>query len=86
MLTDDAVLTKDQAWLGQMKSVGDWSQWLAESDHEERAQVEVLRQHVERGLPCGAEDLIRGLELRTGQALRPTPVGRPRKSEHESAA
>jgi len=68
-----------------MKSVVDWSEWLAEPDQEESEQVEVLRQHVERGLPCGTEDFIRRLELQAGQALRPMPVGRPKKSRHASA-
>jgi len=41
----------------QFKSVGDWSKWLAQGDRPE--QLEGLRRHVERGLPCGAEGFIR---------------------------
>lgn len=54
----------------RMKSVGDWSQWLAETDRQE--QVDFLRQHVEIGLRCGAQDFVRELELRTRHGLRPT--------------
>ena len=83
-VADDYVLTKDLTWRHEMSSIGDWSQWLAELDqHEELA---VLRQHVERGLPCGTEDFVRGLEQQSGQMLRPTAVGRPKKSELGPAA
>ena len=82
-LAHDYVLTKDRAWLSQLDSIGNWSKWLAEPDqHEELA---VLRQHVERVLPCGTEDFVRGLEQQSGQMLRPTAVGRPKKSELERA-
>jgi len=76
-LTEDTVLTTDREWLRQVKSVGNWSKWLAEGDRPE--QLEVLRRHVERGLPCGAERFIRRLERRAGQILRPRARGRPRK-------
>lgn len=82
-LTGDAVLTRDRDWLDQIRTIGDWSAWLAEPDRRE--QVEVLRQHVERGLPCGSEDFVRGLEFQAGQALRPTARGRPMKAEQELA-
>ncbi|MGH8601540.1 MAG: transposase [Gammaproteobacteria bacterium] len=78
-LKEDSVLTKDREWLSQIKSVGDWSKWLAEGDRPE--QLEVLRRHVERGLPCGAEAFIRRLERRAGQLLRARPRGRPKKGE-----
>lgn len=76
-LKEDTVLTLDREWLRQVKSVGDWSSWLAQGDRPE--QLEVLRRHVERGLPCGAERFIRRLERRAGQILRPRARGRPRK-------
>jgi len=78
-LKEDPVLTKDREWLNQVKSVGDWSKWLAEGDRAE--QLEVLRRHVERGLPCGAEAFIRRLERRAGQLLRARPRARPKKGE-----
>ncbi|MGH8607176.1 MAG: hypothetical protein ACREX9_07100, partial [Gammaproteobacteria bacterium] len=80
-LKEDSVLTKDREWLSQIKSVGDWSKWLAEGDRPE--QLEVLRRHVERGLPCGAEAFIRRLERRAGQLLRARPRGRPKKGEEQ---
>lgn len=78
-LKADAVLTADPAWLELTHSVGDWSGWLTEADQPE--QVDVLRRHVERGLPCGAEGFIRRLERRAGHLLQPRPRGRPKKAE-----
>ena len=77
-LKADPVLTTDPAWLRQIKSTGDWSKWLAEGDRPE--QLEVLRRHVERGLPCGAEGFIRKLERQTKQLLRFRPRGRPKRA------
>jgi hypothetical protein len=74
----DSVLTKDPGWSREFKSVGDWSAWLAEGDRPE--QLEVLRRHVERGLPCGAEGFIRKLERQAKQVLRLRPRGRPKKA------
>jgi len=83
-LTDDYVLTRDRAWLNELRSVGNWSQWLAEPDRGE--QYTALRRHVERGLPCGTDDFVRGLEAQTGQSLQPIARGRPRKAGHELPA
>lgn len=77
-LKEDAVLTTDRAWVARIRSVGDWSKWLAQGEVPE--QVEVLRRHVERGLLCGAEEFIRKLERRAGQMLRLRARGRPRKA------
>jgi len=74
----DAVLTKNPEWMRQFKSIGDWSKWLAEGDRPE--QLEVLRRHVERGLPCGAEGFIRKLERQAKQLLRFRPRGRPKRA------
>ena len=83
-LREDSVLTADKSWINQLRSVDDWSRWLAEPDHN--GQIAVLRQHVERGLPCGAERFVHELEQQGGQMLRPTAVGRPRKSELDAEA
>ena len=80
-LKEDAVLTRDREWSRRLKSVGDWSQWLAEGERPE--QLKVLRGHVERGLPCGAEGFIRRLERRAGQMLRLRARGRPKKVEQK---
>jgi putative transposase len=62
-LVNDYVLTKDPAWLDRLASVGDWSQWLSTSEQcEERT---VLRQHVERGLPCQYDPTTAVAILRT---------------------
>ena len=74
----DAVLTKDAEWMRQFKSIGDWSKWLAEGDRPE--QLLVLRRHVERGLPCGAEGFVRKLERQARQLLRFRPRGRPKRA------
>ena len=78
-LRESRTLTNDQYWLTQFQSVGNWSKWLAEGDQPD--QIEVLRRHVERGLPCGSETFVRKLERIAGQALRYRPRGRPKKLE-----
>jgi putative transposase len=77
-LRADSVLTRDPEWFKQFKSVGDWAKWLGEGERPE--QLEVLRRHVERGLPCGAEGFIRKLERQAKQLLRLRPRGRPKKA------
>lgn len=77
-LKADSVLTADPEWYAQKQAIGDWSAWLAEVDAQE--QVDLLRRHVERGLPCGNESFVKKLERRAGHLLRPRPRGRPRKS------
>jgi len=78
-LREDATLTHDRYWLTQLESMGDWSKWLAEGDRPD--ELEVLRRHVERGLPCGSEKFVRKLERIAGQTLRYRPRGRPKKPE-----
>ena len=78
-LKADHVLCAEPAWVAQRASVGDWATWLSEPDQEE--QLDVLRRHVERGLPCGSESFVRKLERRGGQLLQPRPRGRPKKAE-----
>ena len=74
-LRHDATLTPDRYWLRQFEAVGSWSAWLAERDQADR--VDILRRHVERGLPCGSENFIRKLERIAGQALHYRARGRP---------
>jgi putative transposase len=80
-LRQDPVLNTDRAWLAQLRSMGDWSTWLAQGDQPE--QLEVLRRHVGRGLPCGAEGFLRRLERRAGKMLRLRARGRPKKVERK---
>ncbi len=74
-LRSDRVLEGDCRWLSAF-GVGDWSAWLADDD--EPAKLEVLRQHADRGLPCGEEGFVAELERLAGQPLRPRPRGRPK--------
>ena len=41
----------------QLESMADCSEWLAQGDRPE--QLDVLRRHVGKGLPCEAEALVR---------------------------
>ncbi len=74
-LRSDGVLSADRRWLADF-NVGDWAAWLACDD--DPAKLEVLRQHADRGLPCGAEDFVAELERHVGQPLRLRPRGRPK--------
>ena len=65
----------------QLRSISSWSQWLAEPDQWE--QLTVLRQRVERGLPCGTDEFVRALELHLGHKLRATARGRPKSTERQ---
>ena len=52
-----ALLNESSAWLKQYEGDGEWSAWLAEGEQPE--QLDILRRHVEKGLPCGAERFVR---------------------------
>lgn len=77
----DSLLTTKPFWRRQFESIGNWSAWLAEGDEPE--QVNVLRRHVEKGLPCGSPKFVQRLETLTGRALQYRPRGRPRKERDE---
>ena len=72
----DATLTRHPYWTKRLSAIACWSRWLAEPDDIE--QLEVMRQRVERGLPCGADDFIRKLEIQGGRVLQARPCGRPK--------
>jgi len=74
-IRSDSVLDGDSRWLSGF-DVGDWSAWLAGDD--DPAKLDVLRQHADRGLPCGQEDFVTELERQAGQPLRSRPRGRPK--------
>jgi len=71
----DPLLTSKQHWAKQIASRPDWSTWLAEGECAD--ERDILRRHVERGLPCGKESFIDSLEHKAGQALRWRARGRP---------
>lgn len=74
---EDTVLTKKRQWLKQKEQIGDWSAWLAEGDDVE--QIQDLRTHVERGLPCGTSRFIKKIERLVGRKLEYRLPGRPKK-------
>lgn len=80
-LRSDPVITVKSSWRRQFEGIGNWSAWLAESD--EPAHLDVLRRHVEQGLPCGKPKFIQKLETLTGRALQYRPRGRPKKTRGE---
>lgn len=81
-LRTDTLLNESSAWLKQYEGEGEWSAWLAEG--EQPAQLDILRRHVEKGLPCGAERFVRKLERMAGRELRHRALGRPRKLEGQA--
>jgi len=60
-------------------SVEDWSDWL--SVEEDLKRLDVLRQHVEKGLPCGTDDFVQELGQKIGRALENRARGRPKNEE-----
>ena len=81
-LRKDTLLNESSTWLKQYEGEGEWSAWLAETERPE--QLDMLRRHVEKGLPCGAKRFVRKLERMAGRALRHRAPGRPRKREAEA--
>jgi len=78
---NDLVLTRDPAWMETLRSVADWSAWLADFDRP--AHLDALRDRTRRSLPCGDAEFVRRLELQVGMSLAPRPRGRPRKDEDD---
>jgi putative transposase len=78
-IRSDELLTKEPSLVKQLNAPGDWSAWLAEGDRPD--ELERLRNHVERGLPCGTDRFIQKLEWAAGRLLRNRPRGRPKKDE-----
>ncbi len=76
-LRDDTVLSNKAEWKTMLASIGDWSDWL--SVEEKAGRLEVLRQHVEKGLPCGMDDFVQALGRRIGRILENRPQGRPKR-------
>jgi putative transposase len=77
----DPVLTRDAVWLETLRSVDNWPDWLA--DFDAPVQLDTLRGHVRRSLPCGNEEFVRQLERLAGLPLVPKARGRPRKGVDE---
>jgi putative transposase len=58
------------------KDVIDWRQYLEEDDHK---MVEEMRLKTLRGLVVGANEFVKGLEIKFNRSLRCLPLGRPKK-------
>jgi putative transposase len=76
-LRDDAVLSHKTEWQTMLASIGDWSEWL--SVEEEAGRLDMLRRHVEKGLPCGSDDFVQALGRTIGRVLECRPQGRPKQ-------
>ncbi|MBN4073292.1 transposase [Mariprofundus ferrooxydans] len=80
-LRDDALLA-DRMLKDQDVVVADaWSGWLAVE--EENRRLDMLRKHVEKGLPCGSDDFVERLGILAGRMLQLRPQGRPRVEKEE---
>jgi putative transposase len=73
----DSLLNLESGWNKQFKAIEDWSAWLDEGDSAEGMQV--LRQNIEKGLPCGNASFVQQLGKLVGRQLEYRPQGRPKK-------
>ena len=71
------LLVVGEDWNSLLNAIDDWSAWL--SMNEESEKLDVLRKHVEKGLPCGDEGFVRKLGRKIGRVLEARPQGRPRR-------
>ncbi|MDQ7056926.1 MAG: transposase [Ghiorsea sp.] len=80
-LKEDKLLGKQEDWGELLVSSEEWADWLlTEEDNE---HLNVLRKHVEKGLPCGSKGFIKALGEKAGRALELRPQGRPRVSNEK---
>ena len=75
----DSLLNLESSWSKQFAVIDDWSAWLAEGDEAE--EIQILRQNIDKGLPCGDESFVRRLGKIVGRGLEYRPQGRPRRAE-----
>jgi len=80
-LRKDSVLTDRKIWRDRFEAIGDWSAWLSAED--DVGQLDMLRTHVEKGLPCGSEGFVKRLGESIGRVLEFRPQGRPRRSDDD---
>ena len=73
----DEVLSQRADWGRTFSAIDDWSAWLAEGDEQE--EIRIVRQNIDKGLPCGSEDFVKRLGQQVGRALEYRTQGRPRK-------
>ena len=77
----DSVLSLESGWRKQFAAIDDWSAWLSEADEIEK--IRILRQNVEKGLPCGNESFVQRLGKIAGRHLEYHPQGRPKKTQDD---
>lgn len=75
----DGLLNLESVWSKQFAAIDDWSTWLAEGGETE--EIQILRQNVEKGLPCGNTGFVQRLGKMVGRQLEYRPQGRPRNIE-----
>lgn len=74
----DDLLQPESKWGKQFAAVDNWSNWLQMVD--DTARLTQLRQHANKGLPCGDAHFVRQLSNEVGRPLEPRPQGRPNKA------
>jgi putative transposase len=73
------VLSASPAWRKKFAALGNgsaWSAWLAEGDEDE--ELRVVRQNIDKGLPCGSKAFVDRLSQQVGRALNFRKQGRPK--------
>jgi len=78
-LRKDKILCHKPEWKSAFTFIEDWSEWL--EVEESAKKLKVLRKHVEKGLPCGADSFVQILGKKIGRVLENRPQGRPKKIE-----
>lgn len=74
-LRRDPLLSPD---LHLTEEIEDWASWLRQ--REDTLAIETLRRRTLRGLPCGGDDFVAGIEAMTGRLFVDRARGRPRKT------
>ena len=64
--------------------IENWATWIRESERSEDEDIDILRRNTQKGLPCGNETFVAGLENRLDRLLRFRPPGRPRAEEGQN--
>lgn len=80
-LKPDTLLKPDSPWQARMANNTNWSDWLAQSDPIEK--LTTLRQHANKGLPCGDDAFVAKLGGMVGRSLVPKPRGRPKQDKSD---
>ena len=75
-LRSDPVLSVNGTWKRKIEAATNWSEWLTGED--DTLNLDVLRRHATKGLPCGSPTFIATLEEACGRNLRCRPPGRQR--------